>query len=231
MQNRKIYYLPGLISLICLPVLLYFFMPEVKERPVALKLFLPTDNIPLPPTISFSTTYVKNYVRKKKVKFLKLPYYYESLEGLEEYRYWSEKAYVWDQIRLGNLDCDTNKVFRIDLTSSHSYGDFIWLLNLAAIHGYRKYAYMENSFYFFPNPPPTPENFEGLGDISIEKYQIDEIKEPSSWVVFKRKFEWYTDEWVAMIKYQKTISIAFCILIVLPFLIRIFSKRTLEKVV
>lgn len=231
MQYRKIYYLPGLISLIGLPVLLYFFMPEVKERPVALKLFLPTDDISEPPNIRFSSFYIKNYIRQKKVKYLKLPYYYESMEGLEEYMYWSDKAYVWDQIRLGNLDCDTNKVFRVDLSSSHDYGDFVWVLNLATIHGYRKYAYMENSIYFFPNPPPRPENFEGLGDISIENYQIDEIKEPSSWVLFKRKFEWYTDEWVAMIKYQKTFAISFCILIVLPFLIRAFTKKNLKKVV
>lgn len=54
---------------------------------------------------------------------------------------------------------DTTFVLKVDFGDNNTYGDFIWLLNLAHRFMVRYYAFFDDSFYLLGNPhaAPTPK--------------------------------------------------------------------------
>jgi hypothetical protein len=67
MKRRRLYYIPGLISVVRLPILLFFYWPKETAAPTCLKVFLPTDRKDDPGMIRFSTGMVYKSLKGKKI--------------------------------------------------------------------------------------------------------------------------------------------------------------------
>jgi hypothetical protein len=61
---------------------------------------------------------------------------------------------------------DTTTALKVVFGDETSYGDFMYVLNLALIYQVKRYALVDNEFYFFINPPPAPPPVE-LKTISL----------------------------------------------------------------
>jgi hypothetical protein len=65
MERRKLYYVPGLISLMVLPIVLLFFSPEERERQTSVRMFIPTDEEPVGEYNQFSKYTVLAAAKKR----------------------------------------------------------------------------------------------------------------------------------------------------------------------
>jgi hypothetical protein len=65
MKRRRLYYVPGLISIIGLPLLLFFYWPKEIVAPTFLKVFLPTDRKDDPGMLIFSKEMVYKSLKDK----------------------------------------------------------------------------------------------------------------------------------------------------------------------
>ena len=61
------------------------------------------------------------------------------------FRFLSEKL---EKFKLTN---DTTTVIKVDFGNSNTYGQVVWLLNQTLILQLKKWAYIDNSFYFINN--------------------------------------------------------------------------------
>src|SRR5690348_3541427 len=65
MKRRKLFYVPGMISLLVVPVLFYFYQPVIKT-PTLLRLSVPNDDSS-PDRYTFSRYVVKAALKGKKI--------------------------------------------------------------------------------------------------------------------------------------------------------------------
>jgi hypothetical protein len=154
MTRKKKYYLPGLISLVCLPIIFLFFLPQDKPQPVLIRFFLPKDE-PDYRELSISKYKVWAYVKKKKQVTIQCEF--KDNSQLAEYRKAAKFDYIRRQIEHLSFSNDTNSVLKIELSDGSSYGDFVQILNDILIYDVKRYALTDNTLYVFANEPPANE--------------------------------------------------------------------------
>ncbi|HTE12311.1 MAG TPA: hypothetical protein VK645_15110 [Chitinophagaceae bacterium] len=227
MKKKKLYYLPGLISIIGLPVLLFFLGPADPVYQNCIRLNLTSD---AKDTIGISR-FTKDYVYKSiEGKKLETPFLngIEQNSGNEHFVYIQNKKlrFITNEIERLKFAADTNTVLKIQFGEDCAYGNFIWVLNHALIYDFKRYALINNELYFFSSKPFIP-HYESL-ELPLEVYVMPARKEPAKWEVFKTEldYKWriiqYQFEYL-FYKQQQNILLAagFLLLIVLPGLIKI----------
>lgn len=148
-RRRKIYYVPGLISLIFLPVIFFETLPSNKFFTV-IRYVTPSDAQDQPNTIAYTGQYFMKEIKKKKI----IPFYLDEDHELNKKKF---SIIELESLRL-KFTCDTNHVIAIQLSDSLYYGEFISLLNLMAKYKFKRYGDWKNVFYIFGEDPPDPEN-------------------------------------------------------------------------
>jgi hypothetical protein len=149
MRRKKLYYVPGLISLISLPILVFCLFPKGQKQLTVIRMLLPSDKISNDRyVIRYSRDYVLNSIKSKKIIEVNLNKYgpFHETDSLEnKFKFISKQL---DSLYMSN---DTTTVIKVDLGDSSTYGQFVWLVNQTLIRQWKRWAYVDNCFYFLNN--------------------------------------------------------------------------------
>ncbi len=220
MPRKKIFYVPGLISLLALPVMLLTFSPENPVSKSGLKLYLPRDDSHSPPREDinyFSEYYVLQTVKNKKITSVFL----DDLDAFANDKpdfYNAKLNFVSKEFERMNFNRDTNDVLKVILDETCDYAAFVWLNNQAIIHDIKRYALVDDSFYFLSNEPPV--HYTG-GTLEIENIFLsnEEYSPPTNWELFWGRIGYSWEEWKYYIQRNYWLCIGFLILILFPWII------------
>jgi len=224
MKLKKLYYIPGLISIIGLPVLLFFWGPQDPVYQTCIKLNIPSNAKDTAGIERFSKGTVYKAIKNKKI----IPIDLDDHAWDERTAYLANKKYSFVESEMERLQftADTNSVLRIHFGSDNTYNDFIWVLNRAIIFDFRRYAFVDDDFYFLPSPHRIV-SYEQMV-LPIESYQAPGRKEPTQWENFKLELQYKWREIQGQFEYlfyhqQQNILLAagLLLLIVLPCIIKI----------
>lgn len=230
MQHKKLLYVPGLISLIGLPLLLLVMEPEDPELPpygTKLRFFLTTEE----PDggMDYSDAGILKKTKGKKintVEFWNENIYIDDGDG---YRHDIKLEFIEQEIRRMTALYDTSMVLKIELGQGFSYGEFHWLTGQMGLYRIEQYALVHNSFYIFPNPlsgpPRKPQILEPIylpfGYNDVKPAILRESWWQRSWVQMQGEAELVY--WTMSQDY--TVTAGFIILILIPFFLRIRKYR------
>jgi hypothetical protein len=141
---RKLYYAPGIITLVGLLFLLpWCFKKIVPKKQTLLKFYVPKKQ---GGPDQFSETYTSEYISpKKKLKVILDGDKLTNLKKLDLIRYEARKL---------KYSCDTSSIILLNFTDEFSYGDFIKLLDQCKQDSIRRYSILGNGFVIFGEAPP-----------------------------------------------------------------------------
>jgi hypothetical protein len=152
MPIKKKYYVPGLISLIGLPFLAFFFSPEIAVKPTALRIVLPHDGDSGSKFIlRFSKTNFLKSITRKKVIELDLFENNQTRDLMLRRKF----DFILRELDRMNFTGDTTTVLKVNIDDQNTFGDVIWLVNQTVIYNIRHWAIIDNSFYFVNFKPPA----------------------------------------------------------------------------
>jgi len=221
MKRKKLYYVPGLISIVMLPILLFFWGPEDPIELNVLKLKIPARKTEQFSNQQFTMETFNAALVNKKIKTIDIN------EGS-----WVRQAQnitrslVLSEIENIHSGNDTNVVLKVHMGTDCSYGNFIWTLNQALIYDFRRYALIDNELYFFP--PTHCREYLEPADLSVISMEFPKVKTPTHWALFKMDIEnkwdhlWYEFEYLFYRQQQnKMVGVGFLLLVVLPGIIKI----------
>ena len=148
LKRRKLYYIPGLISLIFLPIIFLKTLHSNKPFPVlnyAVLINVKESNMP-----TFSGQYFMKQIKRRKL----IPFYLDESHEVNKNKF----SFIQREALRLKYTCDTNYVIAVHLSDSLNYGEFVYLLNMMVIGNHKRYAEWKNIFYIFGEEPPDPEN-------------------------------------------------------------------------
>jgi hypothetical protein len=223
MRKRKLYYVPGLISLLGLPVLLYFLGPREPPILTAVKIYLPNDNLnpDQPEMIRFSKWYVYQSLKYKKIVSVDLddvsP---DNIDELYRFRHLKKMDFISNEIARREFTHDTSSVFKIEFGNYCTYSDFVWVLNLTRLYDVKRFVFIDDAYYLFTNPPPPPEPVQDLklylgNDVIIASKPAIE-KGPSWWEVVKAELGEWWEKAILIVERSLIYVLGFLLLIILP---------------
>ena len=229
MRREKIYYVPGLISIVALPILLFFWGPEDYRYQSVIRLNMPSYAKDTTGIKTFTIGYVYEALKNKKIITIDLNDAFNESEMHIEARKLDFITAEMERLQFTN---DTTAVLRVQFGDWCTYGDFIWVLNHALVYDFKRYALVDNVFYFFPSPRFIP-HIETI-DLPSDDYIIPQQKARSWWEDFtiSLRYKWsdirYQFEYCFYRQRQnKMAGIGFLLLIVLPGVIKIrqYARR------
>ncbi len=219
MQRRKLKYVPGLISLIGLPLLLFVFGPNDKPKQNVLTINLPSDD-----TINtqiFSRASTERMLKGKRIEQIILNEI-DDYDGGETYLSGRRQNFIQNELERLQFTHDTDTVLKIKLMDRNTYEQYISLLNLAVIDRYRRYVFIDDAFYFFADKSPI-ERSSNL--VTSDLYDVSSCEQSGTWTIFYwrmvAKWQLFSYE----IQTNKLLSIGFVVLIFIPFLLNLVIKR------
>ncbi len=226
MLRKKLFYVPGLISLVVLPIILLVFPVEDPPRKVVLKMYLPSDDEDRGAgLIRYSKYSINEMTKGKRIVSIYLSdkriYYGDFRDGEFE----AKLNFVAREMERLQFTNDTNSVLRVVFDEGCEYSDFIEVLNRGIIYQFKRYAWVKDSFYFFPNPPPVyypPMILEVQPPVYIPGLNY---KRPTTWDLFKLRMENSINEWVYYLEPNYVLAIGFILLILLPALFTLRKNR------
>lgn len=229
MKKKRLFYVPGLISLIGLPALLFLFPVKDPVFYNSLKMNLPQDEIQKPESDGmprFDKAYLKQTLRGKKVEQVYLGEYHEYNGDIERYSQNRKLHFIANEMERLQFTHDTSTVLQVSFGNENTYGQLIYILNLTILDQFKRYALYGNDLYLFPNPPPKPTY-----EIRVDEFPLPDIGAvgtvPSitKWDIFL----WNTENRFRQFRYEVRDNLIFCssflILIGLPFTIHLFVKK------
>jgi len=150
---RKLYYAPGIISLVGFLFLLpYSFKRIIPKKETTLKFNVPKKGGDLDQFAEESIS--KDISKKKKITFTLNENRETNRKKLEVVRYEARKL---------KYTLDTSPVILINFTTELSYGQFINLIDQCKQDSIRRYSILNNGFVIFGESPPRkvePNGFE-----------------------------------------------------------------------
>jgi hypothetical protein len=154
MKQRRLYYVPGLISIIGLPILLFFYCPKETVSPTCLKVFLPTDRKDDPGMIKFSKEMVYKSLKGKKITTIDLDVerFYEG-DNRTQYVFIQKLHFISREIERLEFSTDTSSILKVQFGANNTYGDYVWVLNQLFLYKVKRYAFVDNNFYVYADPP------------------------------------------------------------------------------
>ena len=160
-KRKRIYYVPGIISLIGLPILVLLFLHRDHQpiQPVSkrIKFFLPSDRPDEPYISRFSKQNFLNRIKGKKVLEIDLN---EPADSNRTFIMERKRAFITRKIEELQFLHDTTAVVKVDFDDINTFSDFMWILMEAKAYQLKTYAYFDNSFYLLGTPPPAPPTNE-----------------------------------------------------------------------
>ena len=151
MKRTKLYYTPGMISLIGLPFLIFFFYARFKPL-ASISIVLTDDRITEDNLIlRYSKYNFYKFIADKKVNKVDLRMNYLTQDSILNAKLNSIKREIWRLKSTG----DSTAVLEVILGDSNTYGQFIWLVNQALIYQMKRWVPVDNKFYFLNSSPKS----------------------------------------------------------------------------
>jgi hypothetical protein len=220
MRLKKIYYLPGLISLLGLPVLLLFLGPEDYVRPNCIHIGLPSDQKPSQGNSHFTKYDVYAAIKKKKI--IRVTLWDTEYGGIFYNTTDAKLDFIHREMERLQFTHDTFSVLKVELGDQNSYGDFVWLINEAIKYDINRWAFTDDAFYFLPTAPR--ERLEKL-ELTVDPIDMSNYHPSSQWDRFKWRMSYWWEETWYMIKKNYLIETGFVLLIFIPAVIRIKKRK------
>lgn len=149
MTRRKKYYVPGVISLLGLPILLWIYTPHLKPRPRVLSMFFPYEG----PDTSLYRFSKYSFLQEIKTKKLLCVDLNDPTPSRNRDLYARKLNFISQEIGRLQFLYDTSMALKIKFGDSNTYGQFIWLVNQAKIYQVRRYTFFDAAFYLLANRP------------------------------------------------------------------------------
>jgi hypothetical protein len=145
MRRHKIFYIPGFISLFGLLGLFLFFKPAdprplLDQRP--LREWLSYDNGPQKfknGQLRFTKQMIEREIRCKKLIEIDLDVSELMFGDTELFN--QKKQFIEREIQRTQFTGDTTGVLKVDLGSSNSFGDFMWIQKLALHYQFKQVCF------------------------------------------------------------------------------------------
>ena len=187
---------------------------------------------PNPPDIArFNKWYIYHALRHKKIVSVDLndPNYGEE-DKLYRFRQLKKLDFISNEIARRQFTHDTGSVLKVQLGEKCTYGDFVWVLNQAKVYDMKRYAFVDDAYFLFTNPPPEPvEDLRlDLGVANDVVYEPPVEKKPSWWATFKRNTAEWWETTAYIIKRSYVYLAGFLLLILVPAVIGLRKKTPLK---
>jgi hypothetical protein len=144
--RRKLYYVPGLISLICLFISFKLSIYKIQPKQYSyIALNVPNDTKNMSHS-SFSSYWIEQQIKKKKQIVL-------TLDADEKN---NQKKFELIKYEAGKLKYtqDTSTVLRIKFTNDINYRTLVRLIDLCYTDQHKRFVLLKNSFVIFGEYPP-----------------------------------------------------------------------------
>jgi len=186
MIRRKIFYVPGLISLVCVPVIfIYYSSIWMPKEEFVTTMYLPRDN-PKYKTgdmPDFSGQNLLETIKPYRKTEVFLPKKDSKLIPLQ-------LDFIFHEMQRISFTNQSMEVLIVHLNEETTISQFVQLMDMVTMVRLHRYAYWDDAFYFIGNEPPPPLGKENetfsCGGI---RYDIPAEKEPSFWQITKNQFE------------------------------------------
>jgi hypothetical protein len=229
MSSNKVYYVPGMISLLILPLLLYFYGPEDYEPKTAIRLNLPYDhNSPDENIVRFSADYLFQQLKGKHITTITLNN--TLFSEIDVYEYTQKIVYIKSALEKLKFDNDTTEIIQVLFTQESTYKDFVWVLNQAILLQLKRYALINNSIYLFAEERFIPEDikYEAL-DLYVQNAIMPVSPTPSRFQRIKWWFEEVRDFTTYYLRFNKLLISGFILLILTPQIFLIRSTKNAQQ--
>lgn len=140
MKRPKLFYVPGMISLLVVPVLFYVYQPVQKKQTI-LKFVLPNEDN--------AYTSVKAHLKGKKINKV----YYDDDHDLNA----QKLEFIGQEALKLKFYYDTMQVIKVRLSDETTYNEFVQLVNVMYKNKQKRYTWLDNDFYILGDRPPEPE--------------------------------------------------------------------------
>jgi len=154
MRRKKLYYVPGLISILGLPILLYFMDTDNIVYHTVLRLNLATTKKDSPGIERFSEEGFFRLIKNKKKVTVDVND--DEWDDRSKYAHDRKLHFVTQEIERMQFTGDTSMVLEVRLGYNNTYGDFVRMIERARLYDVRRYAYIDDCLYFVPDPLPGP---------------------------------------------------------------------------
>jgi biopolymer transport protein ExbD len=145
--GRKLYYAPGMISLIGLLIFLKWSIQKFQPRQYSyLSLNVPSENRDMS-NYRFSSYWIEKQLKKKKQIQLTLDDDEKTNQKKFELIKYEARKLKYTQ--------DTSTVLRIKFTNDITYGTIVRLIDLCYTDGHKRFVLLKNSFVIFGEFPPV----------------------------------------------------------------------------
>jgi biopolymer transport protein ExbD len=206
MKRPMLFYTPGLISLLVVPVLFYMYQPSVKKQTV-LKLFIPTEDKPSPYGLWFSRSTVIAGLNGKKINTV-------YLDGDHTLNATKLEFIAGDALKL-KFYHDTTQVIKVRFSDETTYNEFVQVVNIMHKDSHKRYALLDNDFYIFGETPPEPQEFSMICGLRNDVIPIQKVK------TRQERFSEQINYYRSFIVNNGLLLSAFVLLIIVP----VFLKR------
>jgi len=135
-KRKKLYYVPGLISAVFVPIIFYCKKPEIKQQ-VAINFYLPSDK----PYQPYSSNNLLRELNRKKIFTIALDKNHQQNERkLEFIRHEARKILYYN---------DVSTTIKVSFSNETNYGEIVALLNIMVSDEHKRYGLIGNDFYIF----------------------------------------------------------------------------------
>lgn len=236
MKKGKLLYVPGLISIIGLPVLLFFMGPEDRTYPTVIRLNLPSYRKDIAGLEAFTEGRFYRSVKGKKIvtvdmaePFIGDPEYGEQADYLLDRKF----HFITREVERMQFTYDTSMILKARLGRNNTYGDFVRLINHGLLYKMLKFVYIDDCVYYFSNTTPPEDREIELDPIDTTAFaDINLPPPPSKWDLFKIRLRIQWTEMIGRtsfaIRHNYLLITGFLLLILLPGGIRL-GKRLLAS--
>jgi hypothetical protein len=144
-KRPKLFYIPGMISLLVLPVLFYIYQPEAKYK-TQIKFILPKDDHQSPDIPGYTHSMVKDYLKGKKINTV----YLDDDHVLND----TKLEFIAREALKLKFYHDITQVIKVHLSDETTYGEFVQLLNIMIRDRHKRFSWMDDDFYIFGEELP-----------------------------------------------------------------------------
>jgi hypothetical protein len=223
MLKKKIYYVPGLFSLLGLPLIFFLLHPEDPIQLTVLRLRLPTEMKDSPGMVRFSRDGINRLLRGKKIISVEL----DDLPSRSnpESNAYRKSGFVLSEMARLQFTHDTTQLLKVSFGEGSTYGQYVWAVNNASLFDYRHYFYLDNDLYFQANPPSIPHTEEILHIDSFgPPVAFKEPPPPTRWEAFCEWVSLKSREAAYYLRHSYLLVAGFLFLIILPGLVRFIGR-------
>jgi biopolymer transport protein ExbD len=201
-----LFYTPGLISLLVVPVLFYVLQPTIKSQTV-IKFFVPKEDYQSPYFSTFSRSSVKAALKGKKINTVYLDEHHPlNARKLE---------FVAGEALKLKFYHDTTQVIKVRFSDETTYNEFVQVVNIMHKDSHKRYALLDNDFYIFGETPPEPQESYMICGLRNDVIPIQKVK------TRQERFSEQINYYRSFIVNNGLLLSAFVLLIIVP----VFLKR------